>query len=164
MERFGHYTSAKCALIFACGAKNVFHRSLFAAGQRRRGAAAVEFALVAPVALLFVLAAIEFGRAMFLQHVAVNAARIACRHAILGTSSTATAESTASQMLTAVSVIGGSTSITVNQQTDRDVATATPGEPIQVTVSIPFAANSSLPSALYLGNSSLTGQVTMAKE
>jgi Flp pilus assembly protein TadG len=142
----------------------VFHRSVGATNRRRRGAAAVEFALVAPVALLFVLAAIEFGRAMFLQHVAVNAARTACRHAILGSSSTATAQSTASQMLAAVSVSGGTTSITVNQQADRDVETAAPGETIQVTVAIPFKANSWLPSALYLGNSSLTGQVTMAKE
>jgi Flp pilus assembly protein TadG len=142
----------------------MFPRSPLLFSPRRRGAAAVEFALVAPLALLFVLAAIEFGRAMFLQHVAVNAARTACRHGILSTSSTASVQSTASQMLAAVSVTGGSTTITVSQEADRDVNSASPGEPIHVTVAIPFAANSWLPSAMYLGSTSLTGQVTMAKE
>jgi Flp pilus assembly protein TadG len=131
---------------------------------RRRGAAAVEFALVAPLALLFVLAAIEFGRAMFLQHVAVNAARTAYRHGILSTSSTASVQSTASQMLSAVSVTGASTTVTVSHEANRDVNSASPGEPIHVTVSIPFAANSWLPAAMYLGSTSLTGQITMAKE
>jgi Flp pilus assembly protein TadG len=140
----------------------MFHRS--SRFSARRGAAAVEFALVAPLALLFVLAAIEFGRATFLQHVAVNAARTACRHGILGTSSSASVQSTASQMLTAVSIAGASTSVKVGQDADRDVNSAAPGEPIHVTVSIPFAANSWLPSAMYLGSTSLTGQITMAKE
>jgi Flp pilus assembly protein TadG len=41
---------------------------------RRRGAAAVEFAMVAPVALLMILGSIEFGRAMFVHMLAVNTA------------------------------------------------------------------------------------------
>jgi Flp pilus assembly protein TadG len=134
-------------------------------GRRRpRGAAAVEFALVAPLALLFVLGSIEFGRAMFLQHVAVNAARTACRQGILGTSSTATVQSTAAQMLQSIGIAGATTSVAVSQQTDVDVSAAAPGESIGVTVTIPFGQNSWLPSAMYLGSKSLTGQVTMAKE
>jgi Flp pilus assembly protein TadG len=132
--------------------------------RRPRGAAAVEFALVAPVALLFVLGSIEFGRAMFLQHVAVNTARTACRHGILSSSSTATVQSAATAALQAVGVTGGTTSVAVSQQTDLDVSAATPGEPIGVTVTIPFGQNSWLPSSMYLGDKSLTGQVTMAKE
>jgi Flp pilus assembly protein TadG len=132
--------------------------------RRPRGAAAVEFALVAPVALLFVLGSIEFGRAMFLQHVAVNAARTACRQGILSSSSTATVQATASQMLEAVGIAGATTSVVVSRQTDLDVSAAAPGEPIAVIVTIPFGQNSWLPNAMYLGSKSLTGQVTMAKE
>ncbi|MVA76539.1 pilus assembly protein [Auraticoccus sp. F435] len=46
-----------------------------AAGGRDRGAAAVEFALVAPVLLLLVLGITEFGRAYHLQTTLSGAAR-----------------------------------------------------------------------------------------
>jgi Flp pilus assembly protein TadG len=133
-------------------------------GARRRGTSAVEFAVVAPVVLLFVFGAIEFGRAMFLQHVAVNTARSACRHGILGTASNATIQATAAAALQSVGVSGGATSVLVSGESDRDTSAATPGEAIDVTVSIPYGPNSWLPLPMYLSEKSLTGRVTMAKE
>jgi Flp pilus assembly protein TadG len=132
--------------------------------NRRRGTSAVEFAVVAPVALLFVFAAIEFGRAMFLQHVAVNTARAACRQGILGSATNATIQSTATEALQAVSVSGGTTSVVVGGESGRDTDSAEPGETIDVTVSIPYGPNSWVPLPRYLGQKALVGRVTMAKE
>lgn len=47
----------------------------------RRGATAVEFAVVAPIFFLVVLGIFEFGRMVSLQHAMVNAARVGCRTA-----------------------------------------------------------------------------------
>ena len=46
------------------------------AGKRRRGAAAAEFAIVAPVFFLMVIGFIEFGRALMVQQVLINASRV----------------------------------------------------------------------------------------
>ena len=51
----------------------------------RSGVAAVEFALVAPVFLLFVFALFEFGRMLMVQQSLTNAAREGCRKATLAT-------------------------------------------------------------------------------
>jgi len=124
----------------------------------------VEFAIVAPVMLLFVMGSIEFGRAMFLQHVAVNAARSGCRQAILSSATNATVQSTSNSLLQGIGITGGATSISVGGDSNRDTNSATPGERIAVTVTIPYGQNSWLPSSFYLGSTSLVGSVNMSKE
>jgi Flp pilus assembly protein TadG len=52
----------------------------------RRGAAAVEMALVAPFILFLVFGAVEFGRMMMVKQVLTHAAREGSRHAALATS------------------------------------------------------------------------------
>jgi Flp pilus assembly protein TadG len=56
-------------------------RSLHA--KTRSGVAAVEFALVVPIFLLLVFGIIEFGRALMVQQVLVNASREGARQAVL---------------------------------------------------------------------------------
>ncbi|MCA9265314.1 MAG: pilus assembly protein [Planctomycetales bacterium] len=51
--------------------------------SERRGAAAVEFAIVAPIMFLLVMGMFELGRAMSIQQVLTNAAREGAREAIL---------------------------------------------------------------------------------
>ena len=132
--------------------------------QRRTGAAAVEFAIIAPIIVLFVMGAIEFGRAMFLQQVAISTARAACRDGILASASNSSVQSLVTSRLQGVGLTGGSSTISVNGQSGGDVSTATAGSPIQISVTIPYAANSWLPSPFYLNGKSLTGSVTMSKE
>jgi Flp pilus assembly protein TadG len=50
---------------------------------RRRGSAIVEFALVLPVFLLFLLGAIEMGRVLFTYNSAVEATRLGARTAVV---------------------------------------------------------------------------------
>ncbi len=52
----------------------------------RRGAAAIEFSLVAPVFFLVVFGFLENGRMMMIQHALTNAAREGCRTAGLASS------------------------------------------------------------------------------
>ena len=49
----------------------------------RPGAAAVEFALVAPLLVMLVLGMIEFGRMMMVEQILTNAAREGARKAVL---------------------------------------------------------------------------------
>lgn len=53
--------------------------------KRRRGATAVEMALIAPLFFLFTLALIEFGRIALVKQVLTDAARAGCREAVLAT-------------------------------------------------------------------------------
>lgn len=52
-------------------------------GRRRRGVATVEMAVVAPLLLLCVFGAIEFGWIFLVQQTMTNSAREACRMAVL---------------------------------------------------------------------------------
>jgi Flp pilus assembly protein TadG len=52
----------------------------------RSGAAALEFALVAPIFFLMIFGLIEIGRMMMVQQSLTNAAREGCRSAVLATS------------------------------------------------------------------------------
>lgn len=59
-------------------------RQPFRRGRRpSRGAAAVEFAFVAPVFLLLVFGILEFGRAVMLHQMLTNGARECARYAIV---------------------------------------------------------------------------------
>ncbi|MFW5470911.1 TadE/TadG family type IV pilus assembly protein [Knoellia sp. CPCC 206435] len=52
--------------------------------RRERGAAAVEMAIVLPLLLLIMGGVVEFGRALFIQNMATNAAREGARMRALG--------------------------------------------------------------------------------
>src|SRR4051812_26372552 len=52
-------------------------------GHGRRGATAVEFALVAPVFFMIVLGMVEVGRGLMVVHLLNNAARQGCRAGVL---------------------------------------------------------------------------------
>jgi len=49
----------------------------------RRGVAAVEFAIIAPVFILLIVGFIEIGRAMMVQQVLTNASRVGAREATM---------------------------------------------------------------------------------
>lgn len=53
--------------------------------RTRRGVAAVEFAVVAPVVFLAFFGLVEMGRMVMVKQAVVNAAREGCREAILAT-------------------------------------------------------------------------------
>ena len=59
----------------------------------RRGAAIVEFTVVIPVLLTFILGIVEIGRLVMVAQVATNASREGARYAVQGAANTSTIDS-----------------------------------------------------------------------
>ena len=129
---------------------------------KRQGAAAVEFALVAPIFFLMIFGIIEVGRAIMVQQVITNASREGARIAVLD-SPTPTAglvAGTVETYLQNAGIPGGTVTIDPAEPT-----TAGYGQPVTVTVGVPFSAVSWLPSAMFISeNTNLTASTVMRRE
>lgn len=127
--------------------------------KQRRAAAAVEFAVVAPVFFLLVLGMIEYGRMVMVQQVITNASREGARRAVLDGSTAAEVQATVNTYMTSGGVSGGTVTVSPNPPN-----TAAFGEPVTVTVTIPFSQVSWLPSPMFLGGKTLTSATVMRRE
>lgn len=97
---------------------------------RRSGAAAVEFAIVAPIFFTMVVASLEFGRLNIIRHTADQAAYEAARYAMVPGATAAEARGRAESML---KIVGARDSkITIVGPTDDKVT---------VTVDVPLNKN-----------------------
>ncbi len=102
--------------------------------RRRAGAVLVEFAIVAPVFFLFILAAFEFSRINVLRHTADNAAYEAARCAMVPGATATGAIDRANRILNIVGTRGAT--VTVNPAIlDRTA------EQITVTIDVPLNQN-----------------------
>ena len=102
---------------------------------------------------------IEYGRMVMVYQVLTNASREGARVAVLDG---ATKASVTSQVNTYLSN-GTITGATVDVMPDP-LTTAKYGDPVTVTVSIPFSQVSWLPSPMYLGGKTLTSSTVMRRE
>ena len=127
--------------------------------KNRRGAAAVEFAVVAPLFFLMVFGMIEFGRMIMVQQVITNASREGARMAVLDGATTDTVQTAVQTYLHGATV--GSADVTVNPSPP---SSAGYGEPVTVTVSINFNQVSWLPSPMFLGGKALSAATVMRRE
>jgi hypothetical protein len=130
--------------------------------RNRQGAAAVEFALVAPLFFVMVFGMIEFGRAIMVQQIITNAAREGARVAVLD-SQTPTASQVTSTVTTYLQNAGitGAT-VTINP---TEPTTAGYGAPVTVAVRIPYSSVSWLPAPWFLGGSiNLSASTVMRRE
>ncbi|MHC4400368.1 MAG: TadE/TadG family type IV pilus assembly protein [Planctomycetota bacterium] len=127
--------------------------------RNRRGAAAVEFAIVAPVFFLLVFGMIEFGRMVMVQQVITNGSREGARLAVLDGTTTGEVVTAVAGYLESSAVAGASVSVSPDPP-----STAGFGEPVSVVVSIPFDQVSWLPSPMFLGGRTLTATTVMRRE
>jgi Flp pilus assembly protein TadG len=128
--------------------------------KSRRGAAAVEFAIVAPVFFLLIFGMIEFGRMVMVQQVITNASREGARIAVLDGTTGAEVATAVSDYLSSARISGAT--ITVNP---AEPSSAGYGEPVTVTVTIPFDQVSWLPSPMLIGgDTALTATTVMRRE
>lgn len=125
----------------------------------RRAAAAVEFAIVAPVFFLLVLGMIEYGRMVMVQQVITNASREGARQAVLDGATTTEVQSAVNSYLTSGSISGATVTVTPDPPSDAEY-----GDPVTVSVSIPFSQVSWLPSPMYLGGKTLVATTVMRRE
>jgi Flp pilus assembly protein TadG len=124
----------------------------------REGAAAVEFALVVPIFLLFVFGIIEFGRAIMVQQVLVNASREGARQAVLDGATSTDVVNTVLEYAQDASIDIGTNNISVSP----DPTSVESREQITVSVSVPFSEVSWMPPFFYDGN--LEASATMRSE
>lgn len=127
--------------------------------RNRKGAAAVEFAVVAPLFFLMVLGMIEFGRMIMVQQVITNASREGARMAVLDGATTAGVRTAVQNYLQGASVRGASVTVNPDPPTSAGY-----GAPVTVTVSVNFNQVSWLPSPMFLGGQALTATTAMRRE
>ena len=127
--------------------------------KKRRGAAAVEFAVVAPVFFLLVFGMIEYGRMVMVQQILVNASREGARKAVLDGSENADVVAVVNQYLQSGSINGATITVTPTNPQDAQF-----GDPVSVTVSVGFDQVSWLPSPMYLGGRTLSATTVMRRE
>jgi Flp pilus assembly protein TadG len=126
--------------------------------RRRLGAAATEFAIVAPVFFLMIIGFLEFGRALMVQQVLINASRVGARQASTTGATSAEVESAVQEYTQGVAVPGVEVTVSPNP------SAAAPGTTITVTTSVDFSDVSWMSSPWFLGDKTLTANSKMRKE
>jgi Flp pilus assembly protein TadG len=127
--------------------------------KKRQGVAAVEFAVVAPLFFLLILGMIEFGRMVMVQQVITNGSREGARVAVLDGATTTEVTTAVQDYLTNSAVNGATVTVTPNPPNSAGY-----GEPVTVTVSVPFNQVSWLPSPIFLGGNTLVASTVMRRE
>ena len=105
-----------------------------------------------------VIGFIEFGRALMVQQVLINASRVGARMASTTGATTSAVQSAVQDYTTGVAVPGVSVSVSPNP------AAAIPGTTIVVTTTVPFNNVSWMSSPWFLGGKTLTANSQMRKE
>ena len=131
--------------------------------RTRRGAAAVEFACVAPLLFVVILGIIEFGRAMMVSELLNNAARNGARTGALTGSDNSAITSAVNNSLSGTGISGASSSIKVNGYS-ANASAAVSGDAILVSVTVPYANVSWLPVTQFLSGKTLGSTVVMRRE
>jgi len=126
--------------------------------RTRLGAAVTEFAIVAPVFFMMVVGFIEFGRALMVQQVLINASRVGARQAITTGATQSEVTSSVEDYTESLAVPGVNVSVSPSP-TDAD-----PGDPITVTASVDFNEVSWMASPWFLGGATLSASSEMRKE
>ena len=139
-----------------CAAK--YHRASVHRRVLRRGTAVTEFAIVAPIFLVMVIGFVEFGRALMVQQVLINASRVGARMASTTGATTTSVQGAVQNYATSVAVPG------VNVVVSPNPATANAGAVITVTASVPFDNVSWMSSPWFLGGRTLSANSQMRKE
>jgi Flp pilus assembly protein TadG len=130
--------------------------------RKRRGAHLVEFALVAPVFFVFVLAMIDIGRGMMVSSLLSSAARAGCRTGVLPGKSDTDVQAAVAQALNGQGIPGTTTTVKVNG-TVANASTAQTKDLITVTVTVPLSNVAWLPMSEFV-NGTLGGQFSLERE
>lgn len=126
--------------------------------RNRGGAAVVEFAIVAPLLFMLVFGIIEFGRMIMVQQILTNASREGARRAIIEDVSGSEVVNLVSEYLTASSIDGATVTV---EPMSLNLGF---GDPVTVTVEVPFADVSWGGSAWFLGGSTFQASTVMHGE
>jgi Flp pilus assembly pilin Flp len=124
---------------------------------RRRGAATVEFAVIAIVLAVLIMGVIELTRVIQVKLYLTDAVRSGCRVAAQPGATTAQVTSAVGSILTNDGLSGSATVTLLVNGTAADVSTAVRGDKITLTVSIPLG-NSTYISPSYFTKTSVINE------
>ena len=126
---------------------------------KRRGAAAVEFALILPLFFLLILGMIELGRGLMVQQILTNAAREGARAAIMDGATTAGVKTIVTDYLTNSTISGGTVTVCPNPPGNAGAR-----QPVTVTVSVPAVDVLWTSSTFFSESAGLSASATMLTE
>jgi Flp pilus assembly protein TadG len=134
------------------------HRSRRSLAERR-GAALIEFAIIAPIFFLLVLGIFEFGRGMMVQAMLASAAQQGARAGSLTNAQASDVTTAANEYLTPAGISGATIVVTPSPP-----SSALPGQDVKVTVSIGYAQVSWIPAPKFLKNKTLSSTAIVQRE
>jgi Flp pilus assembly protein TadG len=152
--------------------RNAVDRRILADSGRRRGGTALEFTILLSLFLLLVFGMSEFGRAIMVRQILVNAAREGTRRAVVPGANDAEVQAIVDGYMYSAGV--GETGSPVHTQTihvnkgtwsEASLATASSHDAIAVTVSVPYSQVSwTLPWHWISSDAQLWARAVMRKE
>lgn len=125
---------------------------------RRRGAAAVELAVIAPLLLILFQGMVEVSRGLMVQQILTNAAREGARESILEGATISDVERAVADYLDGSSISGATVAVSPNP------ATVEARDPVTVTVSVPHANVKWLTAGFMSDTALLSARCTMRSE
>ena len=134
-------------------------------GRKRTAAIIVEFAIVAPLMFLFMLALFEVGRTFMVMELLTEGARVGCRNAIIEGTSSDQIKNAVISYLSGVGINGDTVGISVNDASINTVEAANQAAYTEMTVqvTVPISSISWVPNPLFTSGI-LKGQFTMRRE
>lgn len=138
-----------------------------ASADSRRGAAAVEFAVIAPLFCLLLAGIVELGQAFRTEHLLSNASRRGVRAAVVSDATTAEVQEKVKAQCAqcwGVNEADITVVIAVNGSVDVDLSQAEEGDEISLSVSIPYSKAAVGFFANMFSNSVLSSTCTLEHE
>jgi hypothetical protein len=126
---------------------------------KRRGAAAVEFAIIAPLFFMLIFGIVEFGRALMVQQMLTNASREGARQAVVESATADEVKTLVTTSLTNAGITGATTTVT-----PEILESVGFGDPVAVSISIPYANVKWLPSPRFFDDFTMKAATTMRGE
>lgn len=130
--------------------------------NQRRGATAVEMALVAPVLITLLLGMFETARLGMVSQLLTTAAREGCRIAVLDGMTQTDVQNRVDAVLTGSGIPVGT--VTPTSASNSDWTQATSGEPITVSLSVPYSQVSWLKATSFFPDVTISASATMSSE
>jgi len=125
----------------------------------RKGASAVEFAVIAPLMIAFTFGLVEVGRIMLVKQSATHASREGAR---VGVRPTATSSDVTDRVQEELAILGiDSGSVTV---TPASIEDSEPGSRVTVRVEVPIDTITWIPGVFTFGVSDITAESSMRRE